>query len=159
MYASPERKLLFDVNDFDETLPGPWEWDVKRLAVSLEVAARDNGFGRKDRRQIVLAAVGRYRTAMRQLAGVNNLDVWYTDVDVEGFQREFAGQMNARQRRAMETATAKARAHDSKQALTKLCKVQDGQLRIVADPPLWCRSWTWFPRISTAPGWRRSCTC
>jgi uncharacterized protein (DUF2252 family) len=136
IYASPERKLLFDVNDFDETLPGPWEWDVKRLAASLEVAARDNGFGRKDRRQIVLAAVSRYRMAMRQLAGMNNLDVWYTDVDVEGFQRQFAGQMNARQRRAMETATARARAHDSKQALTKLCKVQDGQLRIVADPPL-----------------------
>src|SRR6185503_6516498 len=61
MYASPERKLLFDVNDFDETLPGPWEWDVKRLAASLEVAARQNGLGRRDRRQVVLAAVGRYR--------------------------------------------------------------------------------------------------
>ena len=136
MYASPERKLLFDVNDFDETLPGPWEWDVKRLGTSLEVAARDNGFGRKDRRQIVLAAVGRYRSAMRQLAGMNNLDTWYVDVDVREFQREFAGQMNARQRQAIETATAKARAHDSKQALAKLCTEQDGQLRIVADPPL-----------------------
>jgi len=136
MYASPERKLLFDVNDFDETLPGPWEWDVKRLAASLEVAARDNGFGRKDRRQTVLAAAGRYRTAMRQLAGLNNLDTWYIDVDVQEFQREFTGQMNARQRRAMEAAMAKARAHDSKQALDKLCRVQDGQPRIVADPPL-----------------------
>jgi uncharacterized protein (DUF2252 family) len=136
MYASPERKLLFDVNDFDETLPGPWEWDVKRLGASLEVAARDNGLGRKDRRQIVLAAVARYRAAMRQLAGMNNLDTWYVDVDVEEFQREFAGQMNARQRQALETVTAKARAHDSKQALGKLCAEQDGQLRIVADPPL-----------------------
>jgi uncharacterized protein (DUF2252 family) len=136
MYASPERKLLFDVNDFDETLPGPWEWDVKRLAASLEVAARDNGFGRKDRRQIVLAAAGRYRTAMRQLSTMNNLDIWYVDVDVHDFQRQFAGQMNARQRQAMEAAMAKARAHDSKQALDKLCRAQDGELRIVADPPL-----------------------
>ena len=136
MYASPERKLLFDVNDFDETLPGPWEWDVKRLAASLEVAARQNGLGRKDRRQVVLAAVGRYRMAMRQAAGMNNLDIWYVDVDVNDFQRQFAGQLNARQRQALETATAKAQAHDSKQALGKLCTEQDGQLRIVADPPL-----------------------
>ena len=84
----------------------------------------------------MLAAVGRYRAAMRQLAGMNNLDTWYVDVDVREFQREFTGQMNARQRRAVETATAKARAHDSKQALAKLCTEQDGQLRIVADPPL-----------------------
>ena len=136
MYASPERKLLFDVNDFDETLPGPWEWDVKRLAASLEVAARQNGLGRKDRRQVVLAAVGRYRMAMRLAAGMNNLDIWYVDVDVNDFQRQFAGQLNARQRQALETATAKAQAHDSKQALGKLCTEQDGQLRIVADPPL-----------------------
>ncbi len=136
MYASPERKLLFDVNDFDETLPGPWEWDVKRLAASLEVAARQNGFGRKDCRQIVLAAVGRYRMAMRQAAGMNNLDIWYVDVDVHDFQRQFASQMNARQQKAMEMATAKARAHDSRQALDKLCAEQNGQLRIAADPPL-----------------------
>ena len=136
MYASPERKLLFDVNDFDETLPGPWEWDVKRLGASLEVATRDNGFGRKDRRQIVLVAVERYRAAMRQLAGMNNLDNWYVDVDVQDFQRQFAGQMNARQRQAIEAAAAKARARDSKQMLGKLCAANDGQLRIVADPPL-----------------------
>jgi hypothetical protein len=136
MYASPERKLLFDVNDFDETLPGPWEWDVKRLAASLEVAARDNGFGRKDRRRIVLAAAGRYRTSMRILAGMNNLDIWYSEVDVGRFQQAFADQLKTRQRRAMDTAMTKALAHDSKQALGKLCEAMDGQLRIVADPPL-----------------------
>ena len=136
MYASPERKLLFDVNDFDETLPGPWEWDVKRLGASLEVAARDNGFGRKDRRRIVLAAVGRYRTSMRILAGMSNLDIWYSEIDVGRFQQAFADQLKARQRRTMDTAMTKARAHDSKQALGKLCRAQDGQLRIVADPPL-----------------------
>ena len=136
LYASPERKLLFDVNDFDETLPGPWEWDVKRLAASLEVATRDNGFARKDRRQIVLAAVSRYRQTMRALAGMSNLEVWYIDVDVEEFRREYDSKIAARQRMAIDKMTAKARARDSRQALGKLAQVQDGKLRIVADPPL-----------------------
>src|SRR5215470_6124223 len=136
MYASPERKLLFDVNDFDETLPGPWEWDVKRLAASLEVAARGNGFARRDRRTIVQAAAGGYRRAMRRLAAANNLEVWYTDVDIEGLRQEFAGRLSGRQRKALDKAFAKARGHDSKQALDKLCALQDGTLRIVADPPL-----------------------
>src|SRR5439155_612906 len=136
LYASPERKLLFDVNDFDETLPGPWEWDVKRLAASLEVAARGNGFARKDRRIIVQAAAAGYREVMRRLAATNNLDVWYTDVDIEGFRREFAGRLSTRQRKTLDKAFAKARGHDSKQALDKLCAVQDGKLRIMADPPL-----------------------
>ncbi len=136
MYASPERKLLFDVNDFDETLPGPWEWDVKRLAASLEVATRDNGFADKDRRTIVLAAAATYRQAMRQFAGLTNLAVWYTDVDVEAFRREFDAQLSERQRKTMDKIMAKARGRDSKQALGKLAAVQDGRLRIVADPPL-----------------------
>jgi uncharacterized protein (DUF2252 family) len=136
LYASPERKLLFDVNDFDETLPGPWEWDVKRLAASLEVAARGNGFVRKDRRMIVQAAAAQYRLAMRQLAGLTNLGVWYSDVNIEEFRREFAGRLTVRQRKALDTAFTKARAHDSRQALDKLAAPQDGQLRIVADPPL-----------------------
>src|SRR2546421_4537091 len=92
VFASPERRLVFDVNDFDETLPGPWEWDVKRLGASMLIAARDNGFGRKDRREIVLAAVGRDRAAMRQLAGMNNLGIWCVDVDVHQFPRGVAGQ-------------------------------------------------------------------
>src|SRR5262245_24569630 len=76
IYASPERRLVFDLNDFDETLPGPFEWDVKRLAASLAVAGRDNGFGAKERRKIVLAGVERYRTAMREFAGQPILAVW-----------------------------------------------------------------------------------
>jgi uncharacterized protein (DUF2252 family) len=136
LYASPERKLLFDVNDFDETLPGPWEWDVKRLAASLEVAARGNGFVRKDRRMIVQAAAAQYRLAMRQLAGLTNLGVWYSDVNIEEFRREFAGRLTARQRKEIDKAFTKARAHDSRQALDKLAAPQDGHLRIVADPPL-----------------------
>ena len=70
VFASPERRLVFDVNDFDETLPGPWEWDVKRLAVSMLIAARDNGFRAKDQERIVLDTVGRYRTAMAEFAGM-----------------------------------------------------------------------------------------
>src|SRR5690348_5690197 len=83
IFGSPERRLVFDVNDFDETLPGPWEWDVKRLAVSLEVAARDNQFGAADRREIVRRGVWEYRTAMRQFATMRNLEVWYASMDVD----------------------------------------------------------------------------
>src|SRR5690348_14663227 len=77
VFASPERRLVFDINDFDETLPGPWEWDVKRLAASLLIAARDNGYAVKDQDQIVLEGVGQYRAAMREFAGMPNLSVWY----------------------------------------------------------------------------------
>ena len=77
IFGSPERLLVFDVNDFDETLPGPWEWDVKRLAASMEVAARGNGFSGKDRREIVTSTVASYRNAMRSFAQMTNLDVWY----------------------------------------------------------------------------------
>src|SRR5688572_10636013 len=76
-FASPERNLVFDINDFDETLPGPWEWDVKRLATSLEIAGRSRNFAVKERRGIVLAAVGAYRRAMREFAGMDALAVWY----------------------------------------------------------------------------------
>ena len=82
-FASPSRRLVFDVNDFDETLPGPFEWDVKRLAASLAVAGRDNGFSGKDRRQIELAAAESYRTAMRAFAGQPFMDVWYAHLDVD----------------------------------------------------------------------------
>ena len=83
VFASPERRLVFDINDFDETLPGPWEWDVKRLAVSMLIAARDNGFAVKDQDQIVLDTVAAYRTAMASFAAMKNLDVWYAQLDIE----------------------------------------------------------------------------
>ena len=83
VFASPERRLVFDVNDFDETLPGPWEWDVKRLAVSMLIAARDNGYRAKDQERIVLDTVGRYRSAMAEFAGMKNLEVWYSHLDIE----------------------------------------------------------------------------
>ena len=95
-FASPARRLVFDVNDFDETLPGPFEWDVKRLAASLAVAGRDNGFSRKDRRQIELAGAEGYRTAMRAFAKQHFLDVWYAHLDVEAAIGEFRSQLKAK---------------------------------------------------------------
>src|SRR5512144_527334 len=92
VFASPERRLVFDVNDFDETLPGPWEWDVKRLAASMLIAALDNGYPVKDRRRIVLDTVGEYRTAMRQFAAMKTLDVWYSHLDIANALEKYASQ-------------------------------------------------------------------
>jgi uncharacterized protein (DUF2252 family) len=135
-FGSPERRVVFDLNDFDETLPGPFEWDVKRLAASLAVAGRDNGFGRKDRRQITLAGVEGYRTAMRGFAGQHFLDVWYAHLDVDAALREFSAQLKKKQVRTTEKMAAKARTHDSMQALDKLTTVTGGQRRIISDPPV-----------------------
>jgi|HubBroStandDraft_3_1064219.scaffolds.fasta_scaffold02443_4 uncharacterized protein (DUF2252 family) len=136
VFGSAERLLVFDVNDFDETTPGPWEWDVKRLAASLEVAARDNGFPGKKRRAIVAAAVATYREAMRGFADMTNLDVWYAHADLDQLRQQAGGQLKARQRKAVDKGLAKARTKDSMQAVDKLTHMVDGRPRIVADPPL-----------------------
>ena len=136
IFGSAERRLVFDVNDFDETLPGPWEWDVKRLAASLEVAARGNGFAGKDRRAIVTAAVASYRQAMRTFAGMTNLDVWYAHADLDQVRAEFDCQLKARQRKMIDKGLAKARTRDSMQEVAKLTRIVDGRPRIIADPPL-----------------------
>ncbi len=136
LFASPERKLVFDVNDFDESLPAPWEWDVKRLAASLEVAARGNGFARRKRTAIVQAAARQYRLAMREFAGLGNLAVWYAQADVDEVLRNYQDQLRGRQRRALEKAEAKARTRDSRQQLGKLTRTIGGRIRIAADPPL-----------------------
>jgi len=135
-FASPERRLVFDVNDFDETLPGPFEWDVKRLAASLAVAGRDNGFSRKDRRQIVLAGAEGYRTAMRAFAEQHFMDVWYAHLDIEQAIGEFRSQMKAKRFKLTEKMLAKAHTKDSMQALGKLTTVVEGRRRIISDPPL-----------------------
>jgi uncharacterized protein (DUF2252 family) len=135
-FASPARRLVFDVNDFDETLPGPFEWDVKRLAASLAVAGRDNGYSPKDRRQIVLAAAERYRTAMRAFAEQHIMDVWYAHLDVEDVIGQFGSQLKPKQVKAAGKMVAKARGQDSMRALKKLTTVVDGQRRIISDPPL-----------------------
>jgi uncharacterized protein (DUF2252 family) len=136
IFGSAERLLVFDVNDFDETLPGPWEWDVKRLAASLDVAGRDNGFGGKDRREIVTAAVASYRQAMRNFAGMTNLDVWYAHADVDQLEAEFESTMKKHRRKVVKKDLAKARTHDSMQEVAKLTHLVDGRPRIIADPPL-----------------------
>ncbi len=136
IFGSAERRLVFDVNDFDETLPGPWEWDVKRLAASLEVAGRENGFAVKQRRDIVTAAAASYRQAMRGFAAQTNLDVWYARTDVEQLRADLSAQLTVRQRKKFDQGIAKARTRDSMQTVGKLCSVVDGQPRIISDPPL-----------------------
>jgi uncharacterized protein (DUF2252 family) len=135
-FASPERRLVFDVNDFDETLPGPFEWDVKRLAASLAVAGRDNGFPAKARRKIVLAAAESYRTAMSGFAGQPFLDVWYAHLDIEQAISKFRSQMKAKRFKAAEKLLAKAHTADSTKALSKLTTVVEGRRRIISDPPM-----------------------
>ena len=136
VFGSPERRLLFDINDFDETLPGPWEWDVKRLAASLEVAGRENGFPGKQRQRIVLAAVARYREAMREFAAMANLGVWYARADIEELREQFSGALTPRQRRRVDRGMARARTRDSMQELSKLTEMRNGSPWIIADPPL-----------------------
>jgi uncharacterized protein (DUF2252 family) len=136
IFGSAERRLMFDVNDFDETLPGPWEWDVKRLAASLEVAGRDNGLPAKQRREIVTAGVARYRQAMRQFAAMTNLDVWYAHMDINELRAELDSQLRARQRKLMDKGLAKARTRDSTEELVKLSHMVDGRPRIISDPPV-----------------------
>jgi uncharacterized protein (DUF2252 family) len=135
-FASPSRRMIFDVNDFDETLPGPFEWDVKRLAASLAVAGRDNGFGAKDRHQIALAAAESYRTAMRAFAGQPFMDVWYAHMDVEDTISKFQSQFKPKRVKATQKMVAKAHSQDSMKAQAKLTTEADGQRRIVSDPPL-----------------------
>jgi hypothetical protein len=136
LYASPERALVFDLNDVDETLPGPWEWDVKRLVASLEVAGRDNGYRPGRRRKIVTAAVRRYREAMRSFAGQTTLAVWYARADIAELREQFGSQLSGREQKRADQDVAKARTRDSLQALSKLTRLVDGRPRIVPDPPL-----------------------
>lgn len=136
VFASPERRLMFDINDFDETLPGPWEWDVKRLAVSMLIAARDNSYRAKDQERIVLDTVGRYRTAMADFAGMKNLDVWYSRLDIENALQEFGSQFEPKQVTRAEKQLAKARTKDSMAAFSKLTESIDGRVRIVDQSPL-----------------------
>ena len=136
VFGSAERNLVFDVNDFDETLPGPWEWDVKRLAASMEVAARSNGFSDKQRRKIVAGTVAGYRQAMRDFAGRSQLGIWYARADIDQLRAQLESKMDDRQRKLVAKGAAKARTRDSMEELGKLTTSVDGQLRIMADPPL-----------------------
>ena len=135
-FASPERRLVFDLNDFDETLPGPFEWDVKRLVASMAVAGRDNSLGIKKRRRVALAAAAAYRTAMRDFAAMPILNVWYAHLDVEDALAQLKSELPKKAVRHTKAQVAKARSRDSTQALAKLTTVKDGRRRIISDPPL-----------------------
>ncbi|HUE27429.1 MAG TPA: DUF2252 domain-containing protein [Solirubrobacteraceae bacterium] len=136
VFASPERRLVFDLNDFDETLPGPWEWDVKRLAVSMLIAAINNGYPVKKRDRIVLDTVAGYRTAMERFAGMKNLDVWYAHLDIESVIKEFGSQVKPKMTKRAGKQLAKARTRDSMSAFSKLTHAVNGRVGIVDQSPL-----------------------
>jgi uncharacterized protein (DUF2252 family) len=136
VFSAPDRRLVFDCNDFDETCPGPFEWDLKRLAASIAVAGRERGLDKGARRRALAGAAGAYRRSMRELAAMRNLDVWYSRLDVEPAIETLRGQLDDRRFRGLERNLAKAQAKDSLRALGKLTEERDGEVRIVSDPPL-----------------------
>jgi uncharacterized protein (DUF2252 family) len=136
VFASPERRMIFDLNDFDETLPGPWEWDVKRLVTSMLIAARDNGYSPRVADRIVLATVGSYRSAMAAFAGMNNLEIWYSRLEIESLIQELAPQFKQKIVQRTEKALAKARTKDSMAAFSKLTQSVGGEVRILDQSPL-----------------------
>ncbi len=136
IFAAPDRRLVFSINDFDETLPGPFEWDVKRLVASLAVAGRDRGYDEAVCRLVVLAAVREYREAIARFAQMRNIDVWYTRLDVEANLAQLGSSASRKQLKRFQTDVAKVHTKDSMRALAKLCRTVDGELRIVGNPPL-----------------------
>ena len=141
LFGSPERRMLFDINDFDETLPGPWEWDVKRLAASFEVMGRDRGFAAADRRAVVMAGVAEYRERMRQAARMRTLDAWYEHLEAGMLLKMVRQEVRVKrvsrdEAKVTEEMVAKARTRDSTRVFAKRADEVDGELRIVADPPI-----------------------
>ena len=136
VFGSPERRLVFDINDFDETLPGPWEWDVKRLAASMLIAARDRAFTRRDQERVVLGAAAEYRSQMTRFAAITNLAVWYARVEVDSLGPGLATDADPKTRKQVGKLVTKARTRDSLEALSKLTHTVDGEIRIVSRPPL-----------------------
>jgi uncharacterized protein (DUF2252 family) len=141
LFGSPERQLVFDINDFDETLPGPWEWDVKRLAASFEIAGRDLGFAPSDRRAIVKAGVREYRERMREAAKMSTLDAWYAHLNIDEVTAWISAEVSEkrlgrRQEKEVGRDIAKARTRDSVRVFSKRTGEVGAGLRIVRDPPL-----------------------
>jgi uncharacterized protein (DUF2252 family) len=136
VFAAPDRSLVLDVNDFDETLPGPWEWDLKRLAGSFEIAGRDRDFTATDTRAAVLTTTRSYREAMREFAGMGNLDVWYARLDVDTLLADLARVIDRKQMKVAEKSKAKAEKKNSLKAFERLVHEVDGEPQIISDPPL-----------------------
>jgi uncharacterized protein (DUF2252 family) len=135
LFGSAERRLLFDINDFDETHVGPWEWDVKRLATSIVVAGRQNGFSRKENLAAARAAVRRYADAMTAFATMGELEIWYARADADELRVMLSSEIGKGTGKRMDKALRKARASDRFRALSKLTEVQDGELRFRSEPP------------------------
>jgi uncharacterized protein (DUF2252 family) len=133
LFASPERSLVFDINDFDETLPGPWEWDVKRLVTSVAIVAEESGFGREERERVLRTCAQAYRDRMCTLAKMGELDVWYDHIVVDD---ALEADVDHTYGQAIRRTAAKARTRDNLQALSKLTRVVDGRRRLASDPPL-----------------------
>ena len=136
VFAAPDRRLVLDVNDFDETLPGPWEWDLKRLAASFAIAGRDRDFTPTETRRAVLRTVREYREAMRNFAAMRNFDVWYARLDVDTLLADVAKVADAKQMKAARKNVAKAGKKNSLRAFDRLVHEVDGEPRIISDPPL-----------------------
>jgi uncharacterized protein (DUF2252 family) len=141
LFGTPERQMIFDINDFDETLPGPWEWDVKRLAASFEIMGRDRGFSPADRRAIVMAGVAEYRDRMRQAARMGTLNAWYDHLEAGMLLKLVRQEVRVKrvskdEARAFERDVGKAHTRDNTRVFTKRAAEVDGELRIAADPPL-----------------------
>jgi uncharacterized protein (DUF2252 family) len=137
VFASPERKQVFDVNDFDETLQGPWEWDLKRMAASVVLAGRQKGYTAQESRQAALRCVQRYRESMQQFALMNHLDVWYYHIDVETILAMLRGMTGGKKlEKRMEEASVKASKRTRIETFPKLAEAVDGQYQIKDEPPL-----------------------
>ena len=136
IFAAPDRRRVFSINDFDETLPGPFEWDVKRLAASFAVAGREGGFSDAERRAVTTTAVRQYREAMATFAEMRNIEVWYTRLDLAGILEHFRRTASGKQMKRLHANVVNANTKDSLRALSKLCRTVDGELRIVGRPPL-----------------------
>lgn len=135
-FASPERDMIFDVNDFDETIPGPFEWDLKRLAASFEVAARSRELDEPLRRSLVMRGACSYRTAIRDFAAMRNLDIWHARMDLETIRGRWGGEADRSVNQLLERRVAKAQSKDHLKALAELTTEADGKLRFISDPPL-----------------------
>jgi uncharacterized protein (DUF2252 family) len=135
-FAAPDRQMVFDINDFDETLPGPWEWDVKRLAASMAVAGRERGFGRREREGVLSVTLAGYRESVRRLAEMGNLEVWYARLEVQAIAERLSSEVSKQAHKTFERNLAKAQSKDSTRAFSKLTHEVDGEPRIISDPPL-----------------------
>jgi uncharacterized protein (DUF2252 family) len=136
VFATPERQLVFDINDFDEAFPGPWEWDLKRLATSTVVAGRENGLSEKKCRGMAIAVAETYRVAVQRFSEMDTLDVWYYHVDADDVLGVFEAASSKKGKKGAKKMITKARSRTREQTLEKLTQMEDGRRRIVSDPPL-----------------------